>query len=130
MDKLAQGYDNLERSFHDSYIKGLIPSESTTSVRLDKDHKPPYQYDIFVPWVQNTISLLSFFLGLDSNKEVGASVLEMIYNIHCRGQLVDNVAVRYDFVRYIFESMQQQLLMIKQSTTIGKTKTFRFTSYL
>ena len=25
--------------------------------------------------------------------------------------------------------MQQQLLMIKQSTTIGKMKTFRFTSY-
>ena len=113
LDKLAQAYDNLERSFHNSYIKGLIPSESTTSVRLDKDHKPPYQYDIFVPWVQNTISLLSFFLGLDSNKEVGASVLEMIYNIHCRGQSVDNVAVRYDFVWYIFESIQQQLPMIK-----------------
>ncbi|WP_206093864.1 hypothetical protein, partial [Paludifilum halophilum] len=28
------------------------------------------------------------------------------------------------------ESMQQQLLMIKQSTATGKTKTFRFTSYL
>ena len=51
--------------------------------------------------------LLSFCLGLDNNKEVEASVLEMIYNIHCRGQSIDNVAVRYDFVRYIVESMQQ-----------------------
>lgn len=98
LDKLAQAYDKLERHFQDSYIKGLIPSESTTSVTLDKDHKPPYPYDIFVPWVQNTISLLSFCLGLDSNKEVGASVLEMIYNIHCRGQSVEQVDARYNFV--------------------------------
>ena len=83
--KLAQAYDNLERSFHDSHIKGLIPLESTTSVTLDIDYKPPYQCDIFVPWVHNTIYLLSFFLGLDSKKEVGANVLEMIYNIQCRG---------------------------------------------
>ena len=125
MDKIAEAYDKLERVFQDSYIKGLINSESSTSVTLDIDHKPPYQYDIFVPWVQNTISLLSFFLGLDSNKEVGASVLEMIYNIHCRGQSVEKVDVRYNFVQHIVESMQQQLLMIKQSTTIGKMKTFR-----
>ena len=85
MDKLAQAYEKLERVFQDSYIKGLINSKSSTSVTLNIDHKPPYQYDIFVPWVQNTISLLSFCLGLDSNKEVGASVLEMIYNIHCQG---------------------------------------------
>ena len=83
-----------------------------------------------MPWVQNTIPLLSFYLGLDSNKEVGASIFEMIYNIHCQGHLVEKVDVRYNFVQYIVESMQQQLLMIKQSTTIGKTKTFRFTSYL
>ena len=83
MDKLTQAYDKLERSFQDSYIKDLIPSKSITSVTLDIDHKPPYQYDIFVPWVQNAISFLSFCLGLDINKEVGASVLEMIYNIHC-----------------------------------------------
>ena len=51
MDKIAQTYDKLERNFQDSYIKGLIPLESTTSVTLDKDHKPPYPYDIFVPWV-------------------------------------------------------------------------------
>ena len=89
LDKLAQAYDKLERSFQDSYIKGLIPSESTTSVTLDIDHKPPYQYDIFVPWVQNIISLLSFFLGLDNNKEVGANVLEMIYNIHCQCQSIE-----------------------------------------
>ena len=54
----------------------------------------------------------------------------MIYNMHYRGQLVEKVDVRYNFVQHIVESMQQQLLMIKQSTTIGKTKTFRFTSYL
>ena len=100
MDKLAQAYDKLERVFQDSYIKGLINSKSSTSVivTLDIDHKPPCQYDIFVPWVQNTISLLSFFLGLDSNKEVGASVLEIIYNIHCQGQSVEKVDVRYNFV--------------------------------
>ena len=83
-----------------------------------------------MPWVHNTISLLSFCLGLDSNKEVGASVLEMIYNIHCQGQSVEKVEVIYNFVWYIVESMQQQLLMIKKSTTTSKTKTFRFTSYL
>ena len=83
LDKLAQAYGKLKRGFQDSYIKSLIPSESTTSVTLDIDHKPPYQYDIFEPWVQNNIFLLSFCLGLDSNKELGASVLEMIYNIHC-----------------------------------------------
>ena len=105
MDKLAQVYDKLERGFQDSYIKGLIPSESSTSVALNIDHKPPYQYDIFVSWVQNTISLLSFFLGLDNNKEVWASILEMIYNIHCQGQSVDDVEVRYNFVSYIVESM-------------------------
>ena len=68
LDKLAQAYDKLERSFQDLYIKGLICSASTSSVTvtLDKDHKPPYQYDIFMPWVQNTISLLSFCLGLDN----------------------------------------------------------------
>ena len=88
----------MERGFQDSYIKGLIPLESTTSVTLDIDHKPPYQYDIFVPWVHNTISLLSFCLGLDSNKEVKASVLEMIYNIHYRGQSIEKVDVRYNFV--------------------------------
>ena len=38
--------------------------------------------------------------------------------------------MRYNFVQHIVESMQQQLLMVKQSTTIGKKKTFRFTSYL
>ena len=98
MDKVAQAYEKLYKVFQDSYIKGLINSESSIdhtsiSITLDIDHKPPYQYDIFVSWVQNTISLLWFCLGLDSNKEVGASVLEMIYNIHCRGQSVDNVAV-------------------------------------
>ena len=107
MDKLAQAYDKLERFFQDSYIKGLINSESSTSVTLDIDHKPPYQYDIFVPWVQNTISLLSFCLGLDSNKEVGSSVLEMIYNIPCRGQSFEKVDVRYNCVQHIVESMQK-----------------------
>ena len=60
MDKLAHAYDKLERVFQDSYIKGLINLESSTnhtsvSITLDIDHKPPYQYDSFVPWVQNTI---------------------------------------------------------------------------
>ena len=81
MDKLAQAYDNLERIFQDSYFNGLINLEPSNdhirvNVTLDKNHKPPYQYDIFVPWVQNTISLLAFCLGLDYNKEVGANVLE------------------------------------------------------
>ena len=57
LDKLAQAYDKLERVFQDSFIKGLTNYESSTSVTLDIDHKPPYQYDIFVPWVQNTSSL-------------------------------------------------------------------------
>ena len=83
LDKLAHAYDKMERGFQDTYIKGLIPSESTTCVTLDIDHKPPYQCDIFVPWVHNTIYLLSFCLGLENNKEAGASVLEIIYKIHC-----------------------------------------------
>ena len=49
----------------------------------------------------------------------------MIYNIHFQSVLVDNVQVRYNYVQHIVESMQQQLLMIKQSTTTDKMKTFR-----
>ena len=128
MDKLAQAYDKIERGFQNSYINGLLnlePSNDHTSVTvtLDKDHKPPYQYDIFVSWVHTTISLLAFCLGLDNNKEVGGNVLEMICNIHCPSVSVDNVQVRYNYVQHIVESMQEQLLMIKQSTTTRKMKT-------
>ena len=135
MDKLAQAYDNLERGFQNSYINGLINSKpyndhTRVTVTMDRDHKPPYQYDIFVSWIQNTISLLAFCLGLDSDKEVGANVLETIYQIHCNNDSVDRVKVRYNYVQHIVESMQQQLLMIKQSRATGKMKTFRFTSYL
>ena len=54
----------------------------------------------------------------------------MIYTIYCQSVLVDNVHVRYSYVQHIVESMQEQLLIIKQSTTIDKMKTFRFTSFL
>ena len=128
MDKLAQAYDNLERGFQNSYINGLLNSEPSNdntrvTVALDKDHKPPYQYDIFAPWVQSIDSLLAFFLGLDSGKEVGTNVLEMIYQIHCKNDSVDRVKIRYNYVQHIVESMQQQLLMIKQSRATGKMKT-------
>ena len=77
-----------------------------------------------------SISLLAFCLGLQSDKEFWANVLERIYQIHFQSGSVDNIQVRYNYVQHIVESMQQQLLMIKQSRATGKMKTFRFTSYL
>ena len=60
LNKLEEAYGKLGRFFQDSYIKGLISLESSTentsiSIELYRFHKPPYEYDIFVPWVQNAI---------------------------------------------------------------------------
>ena len=51
LDKLTRAYEKLERFFQDSFIKSLINLESSTTITftLVIDHKPPYQYDIFVP---------------------------------------------------------------------------------
>lgn len=77
LEKMVETYDNVA-SNEKNYIIGL-----TDTFNLPCDHKPPLELDIFSYWVQDIVSLLSMCLGLESNKKVGASVLEMIFNIHC-----------------------------------------------
>lgn len=117
LGKLVENYESLDSSHRDSFIKALIKC----GTQLDQNHKPPYDSNIFVSWVGDTISLLLFCLGLENDREVGASLLEMIFRIHCVGQ-----PVRYNFIEHIVQSMQKQLLMMKK----GSCKTFRFSSYL
>ena len=50
--------------------------------------------------------LLSFYLGLESNKEVGASFVEMIFNIHFEPK-----SLRYNFIEHIVHWMQEKLLL-------------------
>ena len=116
LGKLAEDYEKLDAKQRDCYIRGITSGSS-----MSPDHKPPYDYDIFVPWAQDSISLLAFFLGLDSNKQVGASILEMLFHIH-----FEKEPIKYSFIEHIVRCMQEQLLMIKTSSH----KTFRFTTYL
>lgn len=67
----------------------------------------PYDFEFFVPWAWDGISLLAFCLGLDSNKQVDANILEMLYHIHFKKE-----PVRYHFIEHIVRCMQDQLLMI------------------
>ena len=116
LGKLADDYEKLDEKQRDSYIRGI-----TSGCRLSPNHMPPYDFEFFVPWAQDNISLLAFCLGLDSNKQVDASILEMLYHIHFKKE-----PVRYHFIEHIVHFMQDQLLMIQR----GSEKTFRFTTYL
>ena len=84
LENLAESYERLLENKKDSYVRGLMLSPSN----VQSDHKPPYKFNIFLQWVQDTISLLSFFLGLQSNEEVGVSIIEMIYSIYFQVALV------------------------------------------
>lgn len=65
--------------------------------------------------------MLTFCLGLENNREVDASLLEMVHNTHCVIQ-----PIRYRFVEHVFQTMQKKIIMIKR----GSSKTFRLTTYL
>ena len=120
LEKLAETYKNLrlDRKFY--YIRGL-----ENGFNMPHDHKPPYELDFFLQRVQDTVSLLSMCLGLESNEKVGASILEMIFNIHCLKYLI-----RYNQIGHIVYHMNEQLLMIKRGSYPLSQKTFRYMTYL
>lgn len=47
LGKLAKEYERIKANTKDSFIKGL----TVCGARLDRNHKPPYDHNIFVLWV-------------------------------------------------------------------------------
>lgn len=114
---MVEQYEVVPPNAKDSFIKGLIVAEAKAS--LGENHKPPYDFNIFVPWIQDIISSLAFYLGLENNREVGANILQFIWDIH-----YVNEPIRYNFGGHVVQSMQEKLALIKR----GNSKTFRFTT--
>lgn len=92
LENLASNYE-VVNPVSKNYFLNKIAVDSN----LFKDnHKPPYKMDIFKPLVQDTISMLAFCLRLDSDWEVGASLFEMVYNIHYA-----TPPIKYNFLEHI-----------------------------